>query len=114
MIGSSKLWRIAAGAFVVINLAGAGFAIAMGETTHTAGHAILLLAGYLVWRVAPWGRRQDVAAAPPAIPPEKLEYLQQSVDAIALEVERIGEAQRFSEKIRANEGEASPPGDKPR
>jgi hypothetical protein len=30
-----------------------------------------------------------------------LSYLQQSVDALALEVERIGEKQRFGEKLRS-------------
>jgi len=30
---------------------------------------------------------------------ERLEHLQQSVDAIAIEVERIAEAQRFSAKL---------------
>jgi hypothetical protein len=114
MIGSPKLWRLAAGAFVLINLGGAAIAIAMGEPMHTVWHAILLLAGYLVWRVVPWGRRQDLPVAQPAIAPEKLEYLQQSVDAIALEVERIGEAQRFSEKVRAKEDGTAPPKDQQR
>lgn len=34
---------------------------------------------------------------------ERLEQLQQSVDAIALEVERIAEAQRFSAKLLAQQ-----------
>ena len=36
---------------------------------------------------------------------ERLEKLQQSVDAVALEVERIGEAQRFREKLDAQRSE---------
>jgi Tfp pilus assembly protein PilN len=35
----------------------------------------------------------------------QLEQLQQSVDAIALEVERIAEAQRFSAKLLSERGE---------
>ncbi len=35
----------------------------------------------------------------------QLEQLQQSVDAIAVEVERIAEAQRFSAKLLAGRGE---------
>ena len=31
----------------------------------------------------------------------RLEQLQQSIDAVALETERIGEAQRFEAKLRA-------------
>ena len=48
--------------------------------------------------------------SPPAqLPDSRLDYLQQSVDAVALEVERIGEAQRFNEKLRAQKGETPPP-----
>ena len=36
---------------------------------------------------------------------EQLERLQQSVDAIAIEVERIAEAQRFSAKLLSERGE---------
>ncbi len=37
---------------------------------------------------------------------DRLERLQQSVDAIAIEVERIAEAQRFSAKLLSERGEA--------
>ncbi|HJR66151.1 MAG TPA: hypothetical protein VJ802_06955 [Gemmatimonadaceae bacterium] len=37
----------------------------------------------------------------------RLEHLQQSVDAIAIEVERIAEAQRFSAKLSAGRSESS-------
>ena len=37
----------------------------------------------------------------------RLEQLQQSVDAIALEVERIGEAQRFNAKLQAEQNESA-------
>jgi hypothetical protein len=110
MTRRSKLWRAAAALFVVINAAGAGYAIAIGERPHAAVHVGLLLVGaaaYLVWRLASRATRQD---QPPAqLRDERLEYLQQSVDAIALEVERIGEAQRFSDKLRVERGESSPP-----
>lgn len=38
----------------------------------------------------------------------RLEHLQQSVDAIAIEVERIAEAQRFTAKLLAERGEDVP------
>lgn len=44
---------------------------------------------------------------PPMQQDERLEHLQQSVDAIAVEVERIAEAQRFSAKLLAERPEAS-------
>ena len=101
-----RFWRIAAVIFSVINVAGAGYAAAEGEPLHAAVHVALLIGTYVVWRRAPWARRQDLPSAQPA--DERLEYLQQSVDAIALEVERIGEAQRFSDKLRAERLETPP------
>jgi len=44
---------------------------------------------------------------PPALQDDRLEHLQQSVDAIAVEVERIAEAQRFSAKLLAERSETS-------
>ena len=44
---------------------------------------------------------------PPAQNDDRLEHLQQSVDAIAIEVERIAEAQRFSAKLSAGRSESS-------
>lgn len=106
MTRRSKLWRVAAALFVLINVAGAGYAVAVGEPVHAAVHVALVLGAYLGWRLGPWGRRQD--PAPAQLADARLDYLQQSVDAVALEVERIGEKQRFSDKLRAERGETSP------
>jgi hypothetical protein len=98
---------VAAALFTLLNLAGAGFAAASGEWVHTSVHVGLLLVGaYLVWWLGPRARRQDLPRAQQV--DERLEYLQQSVDAIALEVERISEAQRFSAKLRKEGDEPSP------
>jgi hypothetical protein len=103
MIRRTRLWRIGAALFVLINVAGAGYAAAMGERMHLDTHLVLLAAGaiaYLMARAVAQRRRRET------LPPVKqgdergLEYLQQSVDAMALEVERIGEAQRFNEKLQ--------------
>jgi hypothetical protein len=107
MTRRSKLWRVGAALFILINLGGAGYAVALGEPAHAALHAVLLVLGYgayLVWKRTPRARQQDLPQ-----PDQRIEYLQQSVDAIALEVERIGEAQRFNDKIRVEPGEKSPP-----
>ena len=111
MIRRSRLWQAVVALFILINLGGAGFAIGMGEPAHAVGHAALLLVGYVGWLVAPWRRRKDPAQDLPHVLPadERIEYLQQSVDAIALEVERLGESQRFNEKLRAVRDEISPP-----
>ena len=102
----SKILRIGAVAWLIINGLGAPLAIAMGEPMHAATHVVLLFAGYVAWQFVPRQRKAAPAQLGEADP--KLEYLQQSVDAIAVEVERIGEAQRFSEKLRAEQRERPP------
>jgi hypothetical protein len=109
MVRRSKLWRVGAVLFIIINVAGAAYAVAMGEPMHAMTHAVLLTLGlgaYLTWRVARPSPREAVT---PKLPDERIEYLQQSVDAVALEVERLGEAQRFNEKLRAIRDEIPPP-----
>lgn len=47
-----------------------------------------------------------IAQSPrPRVDDHRLEQLQQSVDAIAIEVERIAEAQRFTAKLLADRGD---------
>jgi hypothetical protein len=106
----SKAWRVAAALFVIINVAGAGYALAMGERPHALMHVALLVVGFIGWQFAPWKRRH--MAAQEQLPDARLDYLQQSVDAVALEVERLGEAQRFAEKLRSEQGQ-TPPARKP-
>jgi hypothetical protein len=98
MARRSLLWRVGAVIFTVVNVGGAVYANAMGEGQHAA---------FVIWRLISATRRPD--SAPAQLPEGRLDYLQQSVDAIALEVERIGEAQRFNEKLRAEKGETPPP-----
>jgi hypothetical protein len=108
MTRRSKLWVAGAALYAFINLGGAGYAVAMGEQLHAAAHVALLLLGagaYMVWKRAR-AQRQSLPRTQPA--DERLEYLQQSVDAMSLELERIGEKQRFSDKLRAERGQASP------
>jgi hypothetical protein len=104
----AKLWFVAASLFTLINLGGAGMAAVGGGVLHTAAHvALVLLGAYFVWRLAPRVRRQEMLAAEGTDP--RLERLQQSLDAIGLEVERIGEAQRFTTKIVAERVDAAAP-----
>jgi hypothetical protein len=110
MTRRSILWRVGAAIFTVANVGGAVYAYAMGEVPHATVHVLLLalgVSGYLIWLLASRARRQN--ANPAQLPDGRLDYLQQSVDAIALEVERIGEAQRFNEKLRAEKREIPPP-----
>jgi len=93
----TPFWHRTVGVFLFINIAGFPLAVAMGEPRHALLHVVLTFVGYLGWQLTSQRKPspvQTVEADP------RLEYLQQSVDAIALEVERIGEAQRFNEKLR--------------
>lgn len=102
MTRRSKIWQVAAAVFVFINVAGIAYGAAMGDGVHAAAHVAILVVGYFVWRM-PWGRQQDLRPAQ-QLDEQRIEYLQQSVDAIALEVERIGEKQRFSDKLKVEQG----------
>ena len=103
----SRIWLVVAVVFTLINLAGAGMAAGGGEGRHALLHvALMLVGGYFVWRLAPRLGRQEPSSALPA--EDRLEMLQQSVDAIAIEVERIGEAQRFHAKLQEERVAARP------
>lgn len=57
-----------------------------------------------------FARRMDRKAMPPQIPPEltaQLGQLTQAVDAIALEVERISEGQRFATRLLSEQRDAA-------
>ncbi len=126
MTRRAKLWRAAAVLFGIINLGGMGFALAMDEMMHAMAHVFLLFVGlgaYLLWKmVTSWatGQPGDRLSQPSPVPSsgrdstpqlgdQHIDYLQRSIDALALEVERIGEAQRFRDKQDAERGETSTP-----
>ena len=94
---TSKLWRGAAVAFTVINVAGAIYAAAVGEGMHAMVHVGILVAGFVAWQVIPG--KQPAEPVQAQMDEMRLDSLQESVDSIALNVERMGEAQRFHEKI---------------
>ena len=118
MTRRAKLWRAAAVLFGIINIGGMGFALAMDEMMHAMAHVFLLFVGlgaYLLWKTVttwattqPGDQRSQVSSLPSSggnSPPQlvdqrdqRIDYLQRSIDALALEVERIGEAQRFKDK----------------
>jgi hypothetical protein len=60
----------------------------------------------VAWRLGRSEDRVDTGTA--ALADARLEQLQQSIDAIALEVERIGEAQRFHVKLQSEQRESTP------
>jgi hypothetical protein len=110
MVRPKRLWETAAVIFSIVNVVGGIIAVIDGEMMHAAAHAILFAGTFIVWRgVTEKPIQQDVANAPQL--DLHLDHLQQSVDAIALEVERIGEAQRFVTKIVQQEAQQQLPDD---
>src|ERR1700736_7083110 len=126
MTRRDRLWRAGAVLFGIVNLAGMGFALAMDEMMHAMSHAFLLFVGlgaYLMWKTVttwattPSGDQLSQGSPLPSsgrdstqkLGDQRIDYLQRSIDALALEVERIGEAQRFRDKVPADPGDAQPP-----
>lgn len=102
---SKGIWVVAV-IFTVVNVAGAVMAAWEGEALHAALHvALACLGAYGVQRIAPpgarrrWPWRQSAIAATSPELTDRLSHLEESVDAVAIEVERIGEGQRFMTRI---------------
>jgi hypothetical protein len=75
-----------------------------------AGMTMIVLLAIGVPFVRALARRWERQPLQPTVPPEvvaRLERIEQAVDAVAIEVERISEGQRFTTKLlsdRASEG----------
>jgi len=65
------------------------------------------LSGILVWVLRGLKQKTSGRELPNPLYEQRLDQLQQSVDAIAVEVERIAEAQRFSAKLLAERGDTA-------
>jgi hypothetical protein len=93
--------RLGAGVlFSLVNLAGAVMAAVQGELIHTGIHVGLLLLGvYYVRRILlpGWVVTPDLAI--PGEVSDRLTRVEQSVEAVALAIERVGEGQRFMTRL---------------
>jgi hypothetical protein len=109
----AKVWFVIATLFTIGNLAAAWFvARTSGDVRHAGTHLLLGLVGaFFTWRIV--ARSGSEPAMDSLQTDAQLQRLQESVDAIALEVERIGEAQRFMTKIAAEKIEPAPPKNPP-
>lgn len=116
MTRRSKVWLVVAVLFTILNLAGAVIAVAAREPLHAGAHlGLMLLGAFFVWRLAPgrYARRLWPVGRSSAIPrqlTDRLTNLEQSVDAVAIEVERIGEGQRFMTRLFTERGTPQAPG----
>ena len=98
-----KIWLVVAVLFTLLNLAGGVVAAMQGEILHAGAHAgLMLLGAFAVWLLVPKrhalriGRRgASVSPASARELSDRLTNIEQAVDAMAIEVERIGEGQRF-------------------
>jgi hypothetical protein len=83
-----------------VNLVAVWFAVGPGEPPwHATTHAALAL-GFGLWaqRRMRLGQRSNAALTDRA--DERLERMERGIEAVAIEVERIGEMERFASKIR--------------
>jgi hypothetical protein len=114
MTRRAKIGLVMAVLFLLVNLGGAAVAAIGGELLHAGIHAGLLLLGVcLVWwltsrrdagRVWPWRRAAGGGLSGELS--DRLTHLEQSVDAVAVEVERISEGQRFVTRLVTERGAA--------
>ncbi|HMC55819.1 MAG TPA: hypothetical protein VKH19_11635 [Gemmatimonadaceae bacterium] len=119
----SKRWFLIASIFTLINVLGAPLALVAHEGMHLTLHIVLAAVGaFFMWHFA-GARRAEAALGGAQVEGDaagaerQMAELQQSVDAIAVEVERIGESQRYAVKLAAErvaaEKARQPRSDKP-
>jgi hypothetical protein len=102
---SRMFWRVGAVIFTVANVAGAIYAAVMGESTHAIAHVVVFVLGVVAYRVwGPQGPQPELEVAGLAQASRSIDHLQQAVDAIALDVERISEGQRFEARLLEERG----------
>jgi hypothetical protein len=100
MATRSGIWKAIAAIFIAINVGGFVFALVGGEVMHAVTHIAVLLVGmggYALWKDRPGPN--EISAGDSAAAARRLDHLQDSLDVIAVEVERIGESQRYARKI---------------
>ena len=109
MMRRSRIAFVLAALFTLANAAGVVYAGMMGEGRHAGLHVVLALAGaYVAWLVArrPRDDRGPAAAGTQSAEiSSRLGNLERSLDAIAVEVERVGEGQRYVTNLFAERGE---------
>lgn len=101
MLWSLVLMLLSAG-----NLVSVWFAARPGEAWHATIHAALAL-GFGLWahhRLRPAQRGEPALAA---AADERFDRIERAIESVAIEVERIGEMERFASKILADRAAAS-------
>ena len=113
----SVVWLVLAVLFTLVNVAGMFMPAVWQDPMHGGLHVALAIVGaYVVWRLERRRRMlrgpQEDAVEHRRAPSEltgRLAQLEQSVDAVAIEVERIGEGQRFVTRVLTGNDRVQPP-----
>ena len=109
----SRTWLAVAVVFTLLNIGGAFPAAMQEEWMHAAAHVVLTFVG-LYWASRVWrGRRQETPALASGYS-DRLTNLEHSLDAVAVEIERIGEGQRFMTRVLTEQDAPQPIQNKPR
>ena len=97
----TKWLAVAAAIFAVVNVGGAIFAAWQDEFQHAGVHVALALLS--VYGTMLLSRRREVALESAPVSREavddRLSSLERSIDVVAIEVERVGEGQRFMTEL---------------
>jgi hypothetical protein len=98
-----RAWIPIAWGLSVLNVASIWFAAAPGEPWHATVHgALAVLFGVGAERLM--ARRRTPRGGDFRVGEERMQHLESAIDAIAVELERIGEGQRFVTKLLAEPG----------
>jgi hypothetical protein len=96
----ARFWNAVLVVLSAANVVAVWFAAQPGEAWHATAHAALAL-GFGLWalhRIRPGPPREPALTG---LADARLERIERAIDAVALEVERIGEMERFASKILA-------------
>lgn len=97
-----RAWIPVAWLLSIVNVGAVWFAARPGEPWHATIHALLgVLLGVGAQRLM---ARQSSSRAQAGIGDDREQRLEQAIDAIAVELERVGEGQRFVNKLLADRG----------
>ena len=98
-----RAWIPVAWLVSIVNVGAVWFAALPAEPWHATIHALLgVLFGVGAQRLM--SRRQLSSRAQVGIEDDREQRLEQAIDAIAVELERVGEGQRFVNKLLAERG----------
>jgi hypothetical protein len=100
MTSKTRFWTAALVVLSAVNLVSVWFAARPGEPWHATLHAALAL-GLGLWAQERMQNERRPGPAVASLPDERLERIERAVEAVAIEVERIGEMERFASKILA-------------